>query len=126
LKLIKRDDVPANQLVGRLLQKAVGKESFDESRKMTVGYALYSKKSGVMEPHRHAEELLYILDARNAWMRFGPAMDQLGEPVPFIPGTMVHFAEMEWHVFEYGEDGFVDLIFFYGQVDNIRPEDNRK
>jgi hypothetical protein len=30
---------------------------------------------------------------------------------------------MEWHAFEFDDDGFVELIFIYGQVENIRPED---
>jgi hypothetical protein len=126
MKVITRNEVPVTSLLGRDLNKAIGKECFDASRKMTVGWAHYSKKSGVMEPHQHAEELLYILDAKNAWIRFGPAKDKLGERVAFVPGTMIHFPEMEWHVFEYAEDGYADLIFFYGQVDNIRPEDNKK
>jgi hypothetical protein len=117
--------VPEVPLVGRVLQRVVGKDSFEASRKMTVGYTLYSMKSGAMEPHRHAEEVIYVLDARDAWLRFGPDKDKLGAPVPFIPGSLVHFDEMEWHVFEYGENGYVDLIFIYGQVDNIRPEDNQ-
>ena len=125
MKMIARTQVPVTALLGRDLNKAVGKDGFDASRKMTVGWARYSKKSGVMEPHQHAEELLYILDAKDAWIRFGRAKDELGERVPFIPGTMIHFPEMEWHVFEYTEDGYADLIFFYGQVDNIRPEDSK-
>jgi hypothetical protein len=126
MRVIQRSEIPLTALVGRNLQKAVGKDSHDPSGKMTVGWARYSKKSGIMEPHQHAEELLYILDAKDAWIRFGPDKDKLGERVPFVPGTMIHFPEMEWHVFEYAEDGFADLIFFYGQVDNIRPEDMKR
>ena len=126
MRVIQRSDVPLTALLGRDLQKSVGKDSLDPSRKMTVGWARYSMKSGVMEPHQHAEELLYILDAKDAWIRFGPAKEKLSERVPFVPGTMIHFPEMEWHVFEYAQDGFADLIFFYGQVDNIRPEDMKK
>jgi hypothetical protein len=110
-------------MVGRVLQKAVGKDGFDKSRKMTVGFARYSLESGIMKAHNHAEELLYILAAKNSWLRYGATKDDLSDPVPFERGTMIHFPDLEWHVFEFGEDGYVDLIFFYGQVDNIRPED---
>jgi hypothetical protein len=126
MKVIHRREVPVTSLLGRDLNKAVGKDGFDASAKMTVGWARYSKKSGVMEAHQHAEELLYIIDAKDAWIRFGPTRDKLGERVPFVPATMIHFPELEWHVFEYADDGFADLIFFYGQVDNIRPEDSKK
>ena len=126
MKILERKKIKLVELVGRKIEKAVGKDSYELSHKMTVGFAHYSKKYGTMEPHRHAEELLYILDAKKSWMRSGPTKDRLGKRIPFLPGTLVHFNEMEWHVFEYEDDGFVDLIFFYGQVDNIRPEDTKK
>ena len=34
----------------------------------------------------------------------------------------LHFPELEWHVFEWDEGGYVDALFIYGQVDNIRPD----
>jgi len=123
MKIIYRSNLPMVELVGRAIQKAVGKDSYDTSVQMTVGFARYSAQYGRMEPHQHAEELLYILDAKKSWLRFGAAKNRMGERIAFTPATMVHFPEMEWHVFEYEEDGFVDLIFFYGQVDNIRPEE---
>ncbi len=76
-----------------------------------------------MEPHHHAEETVYIIDARDGWIRRGPSKDNLNEKVPVRAGTILHFDELEWHVFEYGEDGFIDAACIYGQVDNIRPED---
>jgi hypothetical protein len=123
MKVIHRDSLPQAELIGRIIQKAVGKDGFDRSSKMTIGFGHYANEYGRMEPHRHAEEVLYIIDASKGWFRIGPARDTLGERIPFIPGTLVHFNEMEWHTFEFDDDGFVDLIFIYGQVDNIRPED---
>jgi hypothetical protein len=38
---------------------------------MTVGFAHYSDESGPMEPHHHAEETIYIVDARNGYIRPG-------------------------------------------------------
>ncbi|PIO99421.1 hypothetical protein CJ014_08865 [Pleomorphomonas carboxyditropha] len=76
-----------------------------------------------MEPHNHAEETVVILDARNGWVRKGPAKDDLPEKVDLRAGTILHFEELEWHVFQYGEGGFIDAVCIYGQVDNIRPED---
>ena len=39
------------------------------------------------------------------------------------PGMTLYFDELEWHVFGYDLGGYVDIIFFYGQVNNIRPEE---
>ena len=125
MKLLRREELAELPLPGRVIQKAVGKDGASASGKMTMGFARYSAASGPMEPHHHAEEIVFILDARSGWVRFGPARDRLGERLELEPGMTLHFPELEWHVFEYDEGGSVDIIFFYGQVDRIRPEEIR-
>jgi hypothetical protein len=110
-------------LPGRVIQKAIGRDSFSESGEMTVGFAHYSAESGVMEPHHHAEEAIFVVDAKDGWVRFGPEKDKLGDPVPLEPGMVMHSPPFEWHVFEFDEGGYVDLLFIYGRVDQIRPEE---
>lgn len=122
MKIVYREDLKQEMLAGRIIQKAVGKDSVVDSKKMTVGYASYSAVSGPMEPHNHAEETVVVLDAVDGWVRTGPSKDCLNEKYPLKKGTVMHFEELEWHVFEYGEGGSVDIVFIYGQVDNIRPE----
>jgi len=125
VELVRRQSLETIELPGRTIQKAVGgdPESRFKSGKMTMGFARYSAESGAMEPHHHAEEIVYILGAEDGWVRHGPSPDDLGAPVPLEDGVVLHFPELEWHVFEYGEGGHVDIIFFYGQVENIRPEE---
>jgi len=112
----KRDDLERIMLPGRVIQTAVGKDGFSRSQKMTVGFAHYSAESGPMEPHHHAEEVIYVVGS-------GPDKDELGNPVPLEAGMLLHIPPLEWHVFEYGKGGYLDLVFIYGQVDQIRPED---
>jgi hypothetical protein len=123
MKCFRRDELKKTRLPGRVIQKAIGKDSFSESGKMTVGFAHYSAESGAMEPHHHAEESLYVVDVKDGWVRFGPEKDRLGDPVPLEPGMVLHSPALEWHVFEFDEGGYVDLVFIYGQVDQIRPEE---
>jgi hypothetical protein len=123
MRVLHRDEVKQEMLPGRILQRAVGKDSASPSRKMTVSFCRYSAESGPMEPHQHAEETVCIIDAVDGWIRKGPAKDRLNEKVMVRKGTILHFDELEWHVFEYGDGGFIDAICIYGQVDNIRPED---
>ena len=123
MKCFRRDELKKVRLPGRVIQKAIGKDSSSESRKMTVGFAHYSAESGAMEPHHHAEESLYVVDVKDGWVRFGPEKDRLGDPVPLEAGMVLHCPELEWHVFEFDEGGYVDLVFIYGQVDQIRPEE---
>jgi hypothetical protein len=126
MDLIRRDDVPAKRLPGRVIQSVLGKDAFVPSGKMTVGFARYAAESGLMEPHQHAEETLFVVAARDGWVRSGEAPDRLGPKVPLDAGVVLHFPELEWHQFGFGGDGFVDVLFCYGQVENIRPEDKAR
>lgn len=123
MQLIKRRDLETVQLPGRMVQTAIGKGALSSSTKMTMGWARYSEESGPMEPHHHAEEIVFILSAEDGWVRYGPARDRLEMRASLEAGMLLHIPALEWHVFEFGAGGHVDILFFYGQVDNIRPED---
>ena len=123
MDIIKRDELEVEILPGRAIQKAVGKDGNSVSKKMTMGFARYSKESGIMEPHHHAEETVYVIDTKDGWVQWGKAPDQLEDQITLSAGMTLHIPALEWHVFEFGGDGYVDIIFFYGQVDQIRPEE---
>jgi hypothetical protein len=123
MKLIKRGQIPALELPGRKIQTVAGKGAFSPSTKMTMGFARYSDESGPMEPHQHAEEICYVLSAQDSWVEMGDSPDRLGEPVPLEAGVTLHIPTLEWHVFRWKPGGHLELLFFYGQVDHIRPED---
>ena len=121
MELIKREDVKKKPLPGRLLQLVVSKEdAVSHSDVMTMGFARYSAESGPMDPHRHVEEIVYILSADDGWTRYGGSgdePDELGEKVPLHEGMTLHYPGDEWHVFGFEEGGHVDIIFFYAQPD---------
>ena len=123
MKLIKRSELHQEKLPGRTIQKAVGKDCFSTSARMTMGFATYSEESGPMAPHHHAEEIIYVTDAKDAWVRYGESEDELTTRVDLEEGMTLHFPSLEWHVFEFEDGGYLDVIFFYGQVDQIRPEE---
>jgi len=56
------------QLIGRVIQDAIGKDGFMKSNKMTMGFDHYSEECGEMEPHHHAEETVYLLNAKDGWI----------------------------------------------------------
>ena len=64
MQMVKRKELEKLNLPGRIIQKAFGRESFIASGKMTMGFGHYSSSSGRMEPHCHAEEIVYILGAK--------------------------------------------------------------
>jgi hypothetical protein len=123
MQVIKRQQVPVVELPGRKIQTVTGKGAFSPSTKMTMGFAHYSDEGGQMEPHQHAEEICYVLSARESWVEKGDSPDQLGDLVPLEAGMTLHIPTLEWHVFRWNPSGHLDILFFYGQVDNIRPED---
>ena len=125
MRYFRRSDLPIEVLPGRAIQKAIGKDGYSTSSRITMGFARYSAESGPMQPHTHAEEVVYVLAAERGWIRYGPAADQLGAPIPLEAGMVLHNPPREWHVFGYDEGGYVEIIFVYGQVDHIRPEEMR-
>ena len=91
-----------------------------------MGTARYADEFGPMEPHHHAEETVYVLDADRAWVRWGPSADDLPNRIDLEAGLVINTPAWEWHVFEWEPGGHVELLFIYGQVDDIRPEDTEK
>ena len=119
----KRVEIGENRLPGRVVQNAVGRSSAVASEKMTVSYCTYSAESGPMAPHNHAEETVVVLDCKDAYVKYGSGPDSLEHMVRLEKGDLMHFPELEWHVFGYDEGGFLDALCIYGQVTNIRPEE---
>ena len=125
MQIILRDTIKNEILPGRMIQKAIGKDSLSKSSCMTMGFAHYSQESGEMAPHHHAEEAIYVLEAKNSWARFGKDEMTLGDRIKLESGMTLHFPAWEWHVFGFNEGGYLDIIFFYGQADQIRPEEKQ-
>ncbi|MDR3729499.1 MAG: hypothetical protein Q3X94_06935 [Oscillospiraceae bacterium] len=121
MDFVKREDIAKNCLPGRVVQNAVGRNSAVASEKMTVSFCHYSAESGPMEPHNHAEESVVVLSCRDAYVKYGSAKDSLEYTVELHEGDLMHFPELEWHVFGYREGGYLDALCIYGEVTNILP-----
>lgn len=125
MELLRRNERIKKYLPGRIIENAVGKgQDYPiKSEKMTICFAHYSEESGPMEPHNHAEETVVVLAGEKCYVKCGPSKDKMSEKHMLIAGDVMHFPELQWHVFGYEEGGFLDALCIYGQVDNIRPED---
>ncbi|MBE6907378.1 MAG: hypothetical protein E7476_14005 [Ruminococcaceae bacterium] len=126
MDFLQRSAVNKSCLPGRVIQNVVGKQYPIESGKMTVCFAHYSAESGPMEPHNHAEETVVVLSAENSYVLWGSSKDCLEHKQVLQTDDVMHFAELEWHVFRYEKGGHLDALCIYGQVDNIRPEEIQK
>lgn len=123
MQYVKKEDVKTEALVGRGIQKVVGKNSYFESTQMSVGYALYNADYGEMEPHCHTEETVIVTKSKDGWIEWGNTKDNLTQRCKLEEGMIFHIPENEWHVFRYEPGGYVEIIFIYGQTDQCRPED---
>jgi len=123
VRSIRRAEVPADPLPGRAVQRIVGRNASLASEEMTVGTARYGDEFGPMEPHHHAEETIVVLEADRAWVRWGPGRDDLSNRIDLEAGLVIDTPAWEWHVFEWQPGGHAEILFIYGQVDDIRPED---
>ncbi len=125
MQIIKRENVQPQDLPGRRIWRIAGKDSFFESSRISYGFTFYSNEVGQMEPHQHAEEVCFVVYSKGGWARFGQQADALQEKVPLETGMILHIPAHEWHMFSYDEGGSLEIMFMYGQVDNVRPEDER-
>ncbi len=123
MEYLKRTEITKKFLPGRVVQNAVGHGSVILSEKMTVSFCHYSAESGPMQPHHHAEESVVVLSCKDAFVKYGSSEESLEHLVDLHEGDLLHFPELEWHVFGYKEGGFLDALCIYGQVTNIRPEE---
>jgi len=117
MDLVVRSDVPKKPLPGRVIQLVTGASgAVSPSEVITMGFARYSEESGPMSPHHHVEEIVYILESKEGYVRhggFGAEPTELGQRIVLKPGMTLHFPANEWHVFEFEPGGHVDIIFFY-------------
>ncbi len=115
MELIHYGLIETQMLPGRTKKAAVGRDNcMIHSDAMNVFICRYSEESGVMEPHKHGEETIYVTTADRAYMRFGDSPDSLSGRIPLYAGLMAHFKKDEWHVFEYEKGGHLELICMYG------------
>ena len=120
---VERKDIFENRLPGRTVQNAVGHNSAVLSEKMTVSFCRYDETTGIMEPHNHAEETVVVIGAEKSYVLWGPDKDNLCYRQDLKFGDVMHFPNLEWHVFRFDEGGYLDAICIYGQVTGIRPEE---
>ena len=77
MDFVRREEIKKNELPGRVVQNAVGRNSAVASEKMTVSFCQYSAESCPMAPHNHAEESVVVLACNDAFARWGSGPDSL-------------------------------------------------
>ena len=113
---VTREICPQKEMLGRTTNAAFGKEGVAKiaTTDCFVGYATFSPKYGKMKPHYHEDEIMYVVDAKNAFVRYGDAQDHMINVDALQKGDIIRARNGEWHIFEFdGEDGFLELVPFF-------------
>jgi quercetin dioxygenase-like cupin family protein len=113
MKHFLRDDVQRDALPGRVRQVALGRVAHARSENMTIGFARISADAGPMEAHAHGEEGIYVLAAKDGWVKWGPEEDQLTERLDLAAGMVLQAPAGEWHLFGCEDGGFIDTLFVF-------------
>ena len=116
MDIVKRNEIPAKQMLGRVTSAAYGKEGVAAIPSgQFVGWATFSPQYGQMKPHYHEDEIMYIVRAEHAYVRFGPTKDTMCQPVKLCAGDIIRARDGEWHEFCFDDDsGVLDVVAVFG------------
>lgn len=113
---LRRADLPEKEMLGRVTSAAIGAEGIAAvaTDDAFVGYATFAPRYGQMKPHYHENEIMYVVDARGASVRFGAEKDAMDTRQELRKGDIIRARNGEWHLFEFdSDDGFLDLVCFF-------------
>ncbi len=112
MERIKRENAPILMKSGRKTWRVFGASSaLVQSQQLQGAYATFSPEFGAMDSHFHEYEYMYVIDAKDAYVRFGQTPDGLDNLHALRPGDILRPHDGEWHRFDFGsEDGYVDFF----------------
>ena len=110
---VNRKDCPERIMPGRITRSAFGANGKVTTDDALMGFVTFSPKYGEMEPHYHDTEAMYVENAKDAYVRFGPSADNMNRREKLEKGEVICAEDGEWHKFEFDSPyGFVDLVIF--------------
>ncbi len=87
---IRKEDLKEAQMLGRVASAAFGKEGIAAiPADSFVGYATFAPKYGKMKPHYHEDEYMYIVDAKDAFVTYGPTKETMTTREPLHAGEIM-------------------------------------
>ena len=112
MECIRREEAPIVQKNGRKTYRLCGAAGALVTTDAFQGaFATFAPQYGTMESHCHENEYMYVIDAHNAYVSFGPSPDQMIHRQTLHKGDILRPHDGEWHRFDFtSEDGFVDFL----------------
>lgn len=93
---------------------------------LSGAFATFASRYGTMESHCHENEYMYVIDAKDVYVTYGPDKDHMTHRQTLHKGDILRPHDGEWHRFDYlSEDGFVDFcnLFAVGATHVINASD---
>lgn len=124
---ITREAAPVLMKNGRKTYRLLGAGSaLVKTGNMSGAFATFASRYGCMESHCHENEYMYVVDARNAVVSFGPDKNSMDHKQTLHKGDILRPHLGEWHRFDFtSEDGFVDFCnLFAVAVTHVTTEND--
>lgn len=114
---VKRGNLETINAPGRMIQRVFGEEAaYIHAANANMGFAHFSLEYGRMSCHKHEDEIIYVLAAKDVYVRFGPSEAEMVHKQELSTGDTIRCRDQEWHIFEFtSKEGYLDIIFFYSQ-----------
>lgn len=114
MDLARKENLPVIEKTGRKMSRAYGDNALFPDDNISVGFGRLTPVFGQMPPHRHEQEIIYVLEVNNVSLRYGPEWAQMEGSHKLAAGDMMRFAKGECHQFIMeGEDSFLDFMFIF-------------
>jgi len=117
MEYFKREDALRVNASGRLIQRIFGNNSACEIDNANMGFAHFSEEEyGKMPCHYHEDEIIYILEVRDAYTEYGETRESMNNRKELKAGDVLRFHNGEFHVFKFtSKEGYLDILFFFSQ-----------
>lgn len=102
---------------GRLIQRIFGNKAVCETELANMGFAHFSEAEyGPMSCHYHEDEIIYVLDAKDAYTLYGDSKASMTNRMELCAGDVLRYHAGERHIFKFSTpDGYLDILFFFSQ-----------
>jgi quercetin dioxygenase-like cupin family protein len=111
---VKRSDIPAREMAGRIGAPVFGENAYIHADDAFMAYVTFAPKYGTMETHYHDDEMMYVVDSKDAYVRYGASKDKLDGKDQLFPGDLIRARKDEWHRFDFdSDDGYLDMVIFF-------------
>ena len=122
MDLLKRDELDSKRMLGRTIARAMG-DNAAVSDEISCGYARFSLADGMMIPHKHEREIIYVIDAKGCSTRFGTEKERMDQSFKLEAGDLLRYHEGEWHIFDMeDEESYLDIFWLFSCPQNHTVE----